>query len=253
MLQAVWMTDLHYAVAGEVAGIDVRARLATAVAHINTHYAGAAFCVITGDMVQFETLADYRALKAQLAALDIPYLPMVGNHDDRAMMKAHLDVPDNGMANFVQYSVTTDHGLFLCLDTQKAGSAAGEFCSVRMAWLRDALDGAGDVPVFIFMHHPPMDLDLPRQDEVQLEESAAFLDLISAYPNVRHLFMGHVHRATAGSIRGIPYTTMRAVSFQIPAPKPDWDWDGFEPVSEPANLGVITIRKDAVNLQYIQF
>ena len=253
MTQLVWMTDLHYAAAEDVAGIDVRARLSTAVAHINTHYAGAAFCVITGDMVQFETLETYQALKAQLAALNIPYLPMVGNHDDRAMMKAHLDVPGNCMTEFVQYSVATDAGLFLCLDTQKVGSEAGEFCATRMAWLRDALDRAGDVPVFIFMHHPPMDLDLPAQDEIQLEQGAAFVDLVAGYPNVRHLFMGHVHRATAGSIRGIPYTTMRAMSFLAPAPKPDWDWDGFKPVLEPANLGMIPIRKDAVSVQYIQF
>ncbi len=119
MLQAVWMTDLHYAAAGEVAGIDVRARLAAAVTHINMHYAGTAFCIISGDMVQFETLETYDALKAQLAVLDVPYLPMVGNHDDRAMIKAHLDVPDNCMADFVQYSAV------FCGDGSRAVCVSG--------------------------------------------------------------------------------------------------------------------------------
>ncbi len=253
MMQVVWMTDLHFAAQGDVGGVDVRARLASAVEHINQHYSNCAFCVISGDMVQHETPEDYQALKSQLAGLKLPYLPMVGNHDDRAMMKTALDVPGNCMAGFVQYSVPTDEGLVLCLDTQKAGSASGEFCSKRMAWLKAELARAGDMPVFIFMHHPPMDLDLPAQDQIQLENGAAFLDAITEHGNVRHLFIGHVHRAVTGSVRGIPYATMRAVSFQAPAPKPDWTWDGFKPVSEPANIGILTIRKAGVNLHYIQF
>lgn len=253
MMQLVWMTDLHFAAQGDVGGVDVRARLKAAVAHINAHYSDCEFCVISGDMVQYETPEDYQALKAQLAALNVPYLPMVGNHDDRTMMKAALDVPDNCMVDFIQYSVSTDQGLLLCLDTQKSASAAGEFCAQRMAWLKAELERAADTPVFIFMHHPPMALDLPAQDEIRLENGAAFLDLIAAYSNVHHLFIGHVHRPVTGSIRGIPYATMRAVSFQAPAPKPDWGWDGFVPVSEAANIGILNIRDDGVNLHYIQF
>ena len=253
MQKIVWMTDLHYVRNGEVAGVDVRKRLTDAVDYVNAWYSDAAFCVISGDMVQEETPATYRALQAQLKDLRLTYLPMVGNKDDREMMKAALDVPDDCLGGFVQYSVQIDQGVILCLDTQKVGSAAGELCQARMSWIKTALEAAGERPVYIFMHHPPMALDLPAQDEICLEQGAAFLDMIAAYPNVRHLFIGHVHRAVSGVVRGIPYATMKAVSFHAPAPRPDWSWDGFTHADEPANLGVITLRQSGVNLHFLQF
>ena len=253
MQKIVWMTDTHLVTDGEVAGVDVRQRLTDAVAYVNAHYSDAEFCVISGDMVQEETPATYQALQEQLQDLKLKYLPMVGNKDDRQMMKAALDVPEGCMDDFVQYAVQIDEGLILCLDTQKSSSAAGQLCPARMAWIKAALETAGDRPVYIFMHHPPMVLDLPAQDEIRLEQGEAFLDLITAYPNVRHLFIGHVHRAVSGVVRGIPYATMKAISFHAPAPRPQWDWDGFEHANEPANLGVITLRQSGVNLHYLQF
>jgi len=253
MQKIVWMTDLHYVRNGKVEGVDVRQRLTDALDYVNELYSDAAFCVISGDMVQEETPKNYQALQAQLNDLRLPCLPMVGNHDDREMMKAALDVPDDCLEGFVQYSVQIDQGVILCLDTQKVGSAAGELCPARLSWIRNALEVARDKPVYIFMHHPPMALDLPAQDEIRLDQGEAFLDMIAGYPNVRHLFIGHVHRAVSGVVRGIPYATMKAVSFHAPAPRPDWDWDGFTHADEPANLGVITLRQSGVNLHYLQF
>lgn len=249
----VWMTDLHFVKSGCVEGVDVRQRLQQAVGYVNAHYSDATICVISGDMVQQETPETYQALQAQLQDLQMAYLPMVGNHDDRAMMKAALEVPEGCMQGFVQYAQPIEQGLILCLDTQKTGSSAGEICEKRMAWIKDALEMAGDTPVYIFMHHPPMRLDLPAQDEIRLEQGAAFLELIGGYPNVRHLFIGHVHRAVSGVVRGIPYASMKAVSFHAPAPKPDWDWDGFRPADEPANLGIINLSQTGVNLHYLEF
>jgi len=121
-------------------------------------------------MVQEETPATYQALQAQLKRMSLTYLPMVGNKDDREMMKTALDVPDDCLDGFVRYSAQIDQGVILCLDTQKVGSAAGELCPARMFWIKTALESAGERAVYIFMHHPPMELDLPAQDEICLEQ-----------------------------------------------------------------------------------
>jgi len=253
MLNAIWMSDFHFSASGAVLGHNPRARLAAAIKHTNTHYANSDMCIISGDMVNRGSMEDYAAVAKALSELTIPYWPMVGNHDDRAMFKDVFSLPENCMAEYVQYSVSTTEGELICLDTLKAGSDEGEFCKQRLQWLSNRLDALGDTPAYIFMHHPPMKLGLPTQDTENLLDSAALLDLLEAHSNVKHLFIGHVHRAITGTTRGIPFATMPAVIFQAPAPLPSWDWNSFKPSEEAPAIGALAIDGANVNLQYLQF
>lgn len=253
MTKVIWFSDAHFLAAGEAEGMNPRTRLAAAVDHINAHYSDADFAVLTGDLVNDGGGADYRGFRDALDKLEIPYFPMVGNHDTRDAFRSVLAVPDNCMADFVQYSVAADDGVILCLDTLKPGSDAGEFCAVRMRWLEKALNDARDQPVFIFMHHPPMALNLPVLDAIGLENGTEFLDQIARFQSVKYLFAGHVHRPVSGTVRGIPFATMRSLLYQAPPPRPAWDWDSFQAAQEEPNYGVLTISGADVNLQYIQF
>lgn len=253
MLKLIWMTDPHFNAEGDVLGHDPRARLRAAIEHVNTHHSEAEICLISGDMVEDPLAENYGALRSELDALSMPYMPMMGNHDRRALLRDHLPLPADTMADFVQYSIATPHGSLLCLDTNKEGTAAGEFCATRMDWLQTTLQKAGNAPVFLFMHHPPMDLGLPILDPDKMQDGAAFLDLISAYPSVKHLFIGHVHRPITGTIRGIPFATMRSVLFQAPPPRPEWDWSTFKPAKEAPQIGILSIQNGDVTLQFDQF
>ena len=253
MLKAIWMSDPHYSHADTVLGHDPRIRLEKAVTHINAHHAGASFCVVSGDMVNRGTQDDYKALSTQFEKLSIPLLPMVGNHDDRALLRKHFALPPTCMDNFVQFTRATPNEVMICLDTQKPGSDAGELCAQRLSWLKAELENAQDKPVFIFMHHPPMRLGLPMQDTEGLTDGDVFLDLISSFTCVKYVFIGHVHRPITGTVRGIPFATMRSILYQAPAPRPAWDWDTFKPSEEAPNIGVLTISGSDVNLQYEQF
>mgnify|MGYP005989001347 CR=1 FL=1 len=86
-----------------------------------------------------------------------------------------------------------------------------------------------------------------------LENADAFLDLIACHGNVRHLFMGHVHRPTSGAVRGIPFATLGSLAFQAPQPRPAWDWDTFEAPREAPQYGVVLIEDGNVVVQYTQF
>lgn len=253
MAKLIWLSDLHFVAEGEVLGHDPRVRQNAAVGYINAHHADASHCVVSGDLVNRGTVADYAGLAELLGGLTIPVLPMVGNHDDRARLRAALPLPESCMAEFVQYAVETPEGLIICLDTQKAGSDAGEFCTERGEWLRCVLLEASGTPAYVFMHHPPMKLGLPMQDTDSLEQGDGFLDLVTGHSNVKHLFIGHVHRPITDTVRGIPFATMRSVLYQAPAPVPAWDWDSFAPGKEAPNLGVLTMDELGVNLQYVQF
>lgn len=253
MLKSIWMSDPHFTATGDVSGHDPVARVSAAIEHVNRFHADSDFCIISGDLVNRGSLEDYRALKSLLDTLACPYFPMVGNHDSRAHLKSTFELPADCMDGFVQYAITTTEGVMICLDTQKTGSDAGQLCPERTRWLKSTLDATQDAPVFIFMHHPPMSLGLPMQDQDRMENGQAFLDLIGNYPNIRHLFIGHVHRPICGTVAGIPYATMRSVLYQAPAPQPDWNWDSFIPAHEAPNLGVLTIANADVCLKYTQF
>ncbi len=253
-MKVVWLSDPHFTAEGDVFGCDPRARLNAAIDHICAQHSDADACVISGDMVNRETQEDYSVLAESLARLPVPVYPMMGNHDDRALLRRHLPLPENSMPDFVQYAVTSPSAKLLCLDTHKIGSGAGEFCEKRTAWLRKELNAAGDTPVYLFLHHPPLPLGLPMQDNIQMEGGADFLSLIASFDCVNYMFMGHVHRPITGAINGIPYATMRSLTYQAPAPRPEWDWDSFTPSREAPNLGVITLAADgAVILHYEQF
>ena len=253
MLKIVWMSDPHYTVDGLVLGHDPRVRLEAAISHINRNHGDADFCVISGDMVNRGTAADYVSIATMLQDLAVPLLPMVGNHDDRTLFRRALALPDRTMEGFIQYAVPAQGGLIVCLDTQKPGADSGEFCATRMEWLKAVLTEAGTTPALLFMHHPPMPLGLPMQDTDRLEDGSAFLDLIARFDSISFLCIGHVHRPIAGAVRGIPYATMRSILYQAPAPQPEWDWSSFAPGREAPALGLLTLKDGNVTMQYEQF
>lgn len=250
MTKIIWMTDPHFQNQGTIRGLNPRTRLKAAIDHMNTHHADAAFMVLSGDLVGDDIAGDYAMLADYLGQSKIPVYPMVGNNDERAGFRAQLPLPEGAMDDFVQYRIDTEEAVFLCLDTHMVGSHAGQFCAARQAWLQDNLT---DKPTYIFMHHPPMALHLPKQDEIKLADDAAFLDLICNHGDVRHLFIGHVHRQTCGTIKGVPFATLGALSFQAPPPEPAWEWDQLVPAEEAPHYGVLYIEDGNATLQYTQF
>lgn len=253
MTKLIWMSDPHFAQDGTVLGHDPRVRIQAAIDHINEHHADAQICIISGDLVNRGTKSDYVGVQGKLQQLKVPYFPLVGNHDNRALFREVLPLPDTCMTDFIQFKVATSEGVIICLDTLKVGSDAGEFCRTRMQWLTETLRNLQDTPVFLFMHHPPMPVCLPMQDADNLEKGEAFLDRLSDFDCVKYLFIGHVHRPITGTVRGIPFATMRSVLYQAPAPRPAWTWDTFTPGLEAPNIGVIQLSGGSVNLQYEQF
>lgn len=139
LFKLIWITDLHFSHDGMVLGCNPRQRLGRAIDHINTHHGDAGACVITGDMVEQATTENYQAVSRELSRLSIPYFPMVGNHDDRDLLRQHLPLPSTCMKNFIQFSHETDVGRLICLDTLVNGASHGLLCPERLEWLSQAL------------------------------------------------------------------------------------------------------------------
>lgn len=250
MTKLIWLSDLHFSADGMVQGADPRERLFAATEYINHNYSDAEGCVISGDLVNRGTRKDYVALSEALALLRLPVFPLVGNHDNRTLLRSHLPVPNNAHDKFVQYDAQIGNVRILCLDTQKEGFDGGEFCAERAAWLRSKSLNSPKQPVLVFAHHPPLELGLPMQDQDCLRDSAALLSALNEIPQLRYMLFGHVHRSTCGSLDGIPFATMRSLQYQAPPPRPDWTWDMFRPALESPQIGVIEVLRHQTVVQF---
>jgi len=236
-----------------VLGHDPVARLRAAIDHANAHYADTAFCVITGDVVERASAASYRAVKAELDRLSMPYWPMTGNHDARSLLRAMLPLPANAMTDFIQYELEVGPVRILCLDSLFEGEDKGRLCPARLAWLEERLAQHPDRPTIVMLHHPPMPLGLPMLDPDRLEDGPALLAVLRRFPAVKQLCFGHVHRPVSGQIDGLAYCGLRAVLYQAPPPVPAWDWDSFAPAKEAPQMGVVTCTKDQIGIEMIEF
>jgi 3',5'-cyclic AMP phosphodiesterase CpdA len=249
----VWLSDLHVvAPGGRVLGYDPALRVSLAIRYIAQHHADATLCILSGDLTDDGKPDSYRNLKSILQDLPMPVLPLVGNHDDRAALIRELKPPISDGGSLVQYAVETRSGVVVCLDTQKPGFEGGYFADAQFKWLDDTLKSYADKPIYVFMHHPPLELGLTMQDKDRLENGEDVLARLERHSNIRHIFMGHVHRPVSGSVGGIPFTAMRSTIYQAPLPYPAWDWDTFSPAMEPPTMGIVLLNGDSTVVHFHQ-
>lgn len=200
-------------------------------------------CVlITGDLVDHGSEAEYRLLRGILEGLESPSYLSLGNHDGREAFRAcfaDLDYWDPGEA-FVQYAVALGGMRLLVLDTHDAGKPSGALCQGRLDWLSARLAEDRITPTVVAMHHPPVTVGMPRMDPSRLLAGAErFKELILGAPNVERILAGHLHRAVTVRFAGTVLDVMPGAAHQI-----DLDLAGEAPLSfvfEPPMLQLHTV------------
>ncbi|GHH05503.1 phosphodiesterase [Pseudodonghicola xiamenensis] len=212
------LTDLHFVPAGQtIYGFDPRESLRRALAFLDT-LPQVDFLLICGDLTDRAELAAYESLRDELAALRLPVILMLGNHDARAPFRATFPEADD-VGGFVQGLHVFEQASLITLDTLAEGEPGhhGRLCDRRLAFLETALSEAPtDRPVLLFQHHPPMELSIPPMDAIRLCDAAAELAVFEcAGRKPDYLFMGHVHRPIIGLWQGIPYHIQRALMHQV--------------------------------------
>lgn len=245
-MKFIHISDIHLIAGSQLLyGIDPRTRLDAAVNSICSHFADAEFCMVTGDLTDKGEAEAYREVKEKLDRLPFPWYPLMGNHDIRSQAQLAIsDIPwhEDG---FLQYELRKDAGRFIVLDSVHAGHHEGRFCKKRLNWLKARLDAARDVAqdVYLFIHHVPFDLGIDWLDRIKMVDSAAFAALLGNYNNIRHMFMGHVHRPCHGSWNGIPFSTVRSTAHQVSLCVDD---TGNRFIKENPAIAVVTIEGNSI-------
>lgn len=129
LMKLLHLTDLHLPAPGETLwGLDPYARADALLNDMAEAHPDALLCVISGDLADKGAPGAYDWLARRLAEFPIRTVPMIGNHDDRAAMKAGLPgLMDDG-SGFVQGRFEAEGQVMLFLDTFKGGTSAGQYC-----------------------------------------------------------------------------------------------------------------------------
>lgn len=231
----VQLTDTHVCQRGAVlyGRIDTGAMLHSAVTSVLELKQKPDAVVVTGDLVDVASPAEYAQVEKLLAPLDMPVYLMPGNHDERDQMRkgfpSHVYL---GTGEFIQYTVKIGNLRLITLDTLVPGQPHGELCDTRMAWLAQQLEACRDETVILAMHHPPFQTLIGHMDNMGLIRGGPELEkLISSYPNVARIICGHLHRAIDVRFGGTIASTSPSTAHQV---APDFAADApamwnFEP------------------------
>ncbi|MGZ2257196.1 metallophosphoesterase [Roseobacter sp. A03A-229] len=211
-MKLLHFTDIHQTSPGDtIGGRDPNANFAKALDHALALHADAEALFITGDLSDWGDAADYIRLRDQLDGVPMPVHLLIGNHDDRPTFAETFPrlINDEG---FVQYAVPLSIGTALCLDTWGPDTHAGHFCDARAAWLGQQLRALPG-PIWIFMHHNPVPIEIAPMDKIMLLDAARFAATIAPHAGkIRHIFHGHCHLPLSGSLHGIPLSAPRGTN-----------------------------------------
>jgi 3',5'-cyclic-AMP phosphodiesterase len=212
------ISDLHVKRPGEVAygHVDTATALSHCVEELNRFKPRLNTVVISGDLVDTPTAEEYDHLKILLASLEIPFLAIPGNHDERTLMRAALPkqpyAQSKGALNIVSRLGDLD---LVLIDSSVPGEPYGELDTTTLSWLEDTLAASMTRPALIFLHHPPFVTGIDHMDRQNLRNAHELAAVLQRHERAQLVAAGHVHRATLAMFAGVSATICPAPNHAV--------------------------------------
>lgn len=244
-------TDIHITRPGkQIIGLDPVERFTRVLAKAASDHPDADRMIVTGDLTHWGGANEYDRLKQCLGGLPWPVDLMMGNHDNREnFRRAFPDAPTTA-AGHVQQIIDLPGWRLITLDshdeTYTEPVHSGFLCEDRLDWLREALSGAKDAQIVVFIHHPPLRTFFDGMDEIGLRNIEALLGILEGAPRMRHVIAGHIHRTMSGSARGLPVTIFKSPCHQ--APLTIGPSSHSDSIDEPGAYGIVLLHDDGVTV-----
>lgn len=207
MTRFAHLTDLHVTAPGiddPHLHSDTVATLDLAVERLRTIEPPLDFVAISGDLTNHGDADSYRHLKAAIAALDMPVILSLGNHDTRSGFRA-VFAPDANPDTPVFHRSVQGGLHVIALDSSVPGRVGGAIDAAQFAALDAALGDHAELPKLILCHHPPRpDSGAALNWESLTEEDSARLAATLQGHKVAAILSGHVHYNRVTLWHGIP-------------------------------------------------
>ncbi|MEI9806204.1 MAG: phosphodiesterase [Pseudolabrys sp.] len=192
------ISDLHIKRPSELAygRVDTAAALSRCIIELNRFSPRPDMVVISGDLADTPSSQEYDHLLALLAPLQISFVAIPGNHDDRALMRAAL--PNQGYASTgdaLNLSRSVNDLDIVLVDSSVPGASHGELDASTLIWLDTTLAASATRPALLFLHHPPFATGIGHMDVQNLRNAAELATVLGRHKRARLVAAGHVHRA----------------------------------------------------------
>ncbi|MFD0925630.1 metallophosphoesterase [Williamsia deligens] len=222
------ISDLHFT--GDPARRD---RIRRVIDHVNARADGIDVLVVTGDITDSGTPAQYAEAAETLGAAAVPTLVIPGNHDRRAEFSHALlrtertDLPLNR-------SAVIGDVLYLMCDSTIPGRDDGWMSDASIAWMEGEIDAVdASTPVVVSFHHPPATLLMPFMDSIRQIGEDRVAEMTARHPNVVGFLCGHAHTGAVTTFAGRPLVIAPGVSATL---KLSFEGEGIVDESQPAGL-----------------
>jgi len=252
-MKIIQITDTHLTPnKTDLYNLNPAKNLEACVNSINKLHSDSDLCIITGDLTDNGDFETYFEIRKILNKLKMSYYPLIGNHDHRKIFSKVFPEFYKDSNDFIQKLIKIPLGHIILLDTVEEEKDCGSFCEKRGKWLKKQLEIAVNSSVYIFMHHPPFNIGIPALDKICIKKGSKIIKkLVKNYPNIKHIFFGHVHRNISGSWDGIPFSSVRGTNHQIQLSFED---DVFlNCCHEPPSYSVILIEKKQTTVHYFDY
>jgi 3',5'-cyclic AMP phosphodiesterase CpdA len=195
--------------------------------------------IVSGDLADHGLPEEYERV-AKLFAGPRTLLHCPGNHDARGpyrevlLAESATDEPINRVHR------VGDAVIAMC-DSSIPGRSEGFLADETLTWLESVLTDAGDTPVFVCFHHPPVLLHSPYIDKIKLYGEDRLAALIMRYPNVVAVLCGHAHTGAASTFAGRPLLVAPGVVSTLILP---WESDKIVDLEMPPAIAFHVLDDD---------
>lgn len=209
------MTDIHIGFEPEARPEELnRMRFRSVLDRLKKQPNPIDLLLLTGDITDRGDAESFSKTAELLADLDIPIKVLVGNHDSREGLLGAFPDTATTPDGFVQSAFVEEGLLVVLLDTMEPERHGGAFCEARRDWLAGVLADHPDLPVVIFMHHPPAVSGIewmdPNPDDGWMVNFAA--GLAGHEGRVQAIHCGHLHRQFNARFCGIPVSVTPSIA-----------------------------------------
>jgi Icc protein len=208
LLTLIQLSDLHVVPEGQRlrGGVDPLAQVAVALEAVESSGAAVAALVLSGDLADTGDPAAYRALRALVEPaaqrLGAPVVCAVGNHDDRAALRAELlGVPPS--AEPYDHVVHVGGLRVVVLDSTVPGHHHGRLEPPQLDRLAAELAAPAPLGTVLVLHHPPVPTAFAPMRGHDLHNPADLARVIAG-SDVRLVLCGHTHHTGASALAGVP-------------------------------------------------
>jgi 3',5'-cyclic-AMP phosphodiesterase len=153
--------------------------------------------VATGDLVNDGRAEQYDRFETITAQLSVPLIPVPGNHDDRAELRARYGdvLPSGGPDEPIDHVLDVGPLRLVFVDTQVPGTIGGAISPAQIAWLDDTFGSEPERPTIVFQHHPPFATGIGFMDRDAFVGAETYEAMLARHDQVELVSCGHLHRS----------------------------------------------------------